>query len=160
MKILISPFSQKLPADKPNPKNYPYWEDVIKIIKNKLPGIEIIQVGAKGEEIIKGVTHLAHSLEPKELLELAKSCNAWLCVDNFLQHFCTYYNIPNGIVIFGQSDPKHFGYPSNINLLKDRSYLRKDQFLIWWHETVTYRADAFVDADTVAKTLFKVLKVD
>jgi hypothetical protein len=61
---------------------------------------------------------------------------------------------------FGQSDPNIFGYPGNINLLKDRSYLRPEQFLHWWHETVFYKEDAFVSAETVTETLFKVLKVD
>ena len=124
MKIIISPYSQKLPVNKPNPKNFPYWEEVIKLIKQKISGVELVQVGVKEEITLKGVTHLAHNLPPKELLELAKSSNAWLSVDNFFQHFCSYYTIPNGIVIFGQSDPNIFVYPFNNNLLKDRKYLR------------------------------------
>lgn len=160
MKILISPYSQKLPVDKPNPKNYPYWEEVLKLIKEKISKVEIIQVGVQEEAIIKGSTHLAHNLSPKELLELAKSCEAWLSVDNFFQHFCTFYNIPNGIVLFGQSDPRIFGYSSNTNLLKDRKYLRRDQFLFWWDDSVVYKAEAFVDAKTVAETVFKTLKID
>lgn len=160
MKILISPYSQKLPVDKPNPKNYPYWEEVIKLIKEKIPKVEIVQVGVKEEVVLKGVTHLAHNLSQKELLDLTKTCNAWLSVDNFFQHFCSYYNIPNGIVLFGQSDPYIFGYPFNINLLKNQKYLRKDQFLFWWDGSVVYKADAFVNAKTVTETLFKTLKLD
>lgn len=160
MKILISPYSQKLPVDKPNPKNYPYWEEVIKLIKQKIPKVEIVQVGVKDETVLKGVTHLAHNLSPKELLELSKSCNVWLSVDNFFQHFCTFYDVPNGIVLFGQSDPRIFGYSSNTNLLKDRKYLRRDQFLFWWDDSVVYKAEAFVDAKTVAETVFKTLKID
>lgn len=160
MKILISPYSQKLPKDVPNPKNYPYWEEVISIIKSKDRNIEIVQIGVKGETELKGIDQLAHNLTQPELLKLAKTCDAWLCVDNFFQHFCTFYKIPNGIVLFGQSDPKYFGYPTNINLLKDKKYLRKDQFLWWWHESVKFNPDAFVDAKTVANTLFKVLNID
>ena len=160
MKILISPYSQKLPENKPNPKNYPYWEEVIKLIKGKLSDAEIIQIGVKEEIVLNGITKIAHNLSQPELLELAKTCNAWISVDNFFQHFCTYYNIANGIVLFGQSDPYHFGYNTNTNLLKDRKYLRQEQFLYWWHESVKYNPDAFVDAETVAKTLFKILKVD
>ena len=70
------------------------------------------------------------------------------------------YKIPNGIVLFGQSDPAHFGYPTNINLLKDKKYLRKEQFLFWWHESVAFRADAFVGPEVVVKTLFRVLNID
>lgn len=160
MKILISPYSQKLPVDKPNPKNFPYWEETIKLIKQKIPKIEIVQVGVQEEVPIKGVTHLAHNLPPKDLLELAKTSSAWLSVDNFFQHFCSYYNIPNGIVLFGQSDPRIFGYSFNTNLLKDPKYLREDQYLFWWHESVSYNAEAFVSAKTVAETVFKTLKLD
>jgi len=160
MKILISPYSQKLPVDKPNPKNYPYWDQVVKLLKQKLPEIEIVQVGVKEEKVIEGVDSVAHNYSQKDLLELAKTCNAWLSVDNFFQHFCTYYKIPNGIVLFGQSDPSHFGYPTNINLLKDKKYFRKEQFLFWWHESVTYRADAFVGPEVVVKTLVRVLNID
>ena len=92
MKILISPYSQKLPVDKPNPKNYPYWEQVVKLIRQKSSDIEIIQVGVKEEKIIEGVSSVAHNFSQKELLELAKTCNAWLSVDNFFQHFCLRLN--------------------------------------------------------------------
>lgn len=160
MKILISPYSQKLPEKKRNPKDFPYWEKTVSLIKNKLSYSEIIQVGTNEEIPIKGITSLAHNYTPENLLKLTKSCNAWLSVDNFFQHFCTYYNIPNGIVIFGQSDPDIFGYSSNTNLLKNRNYLRQDQFLHWWHESVRYNEEVFVSAETVAETLFKVLKVD
>lgn len=162
MNIIISPFSQTLPDNKPNPKNFPYWEETIKLIKEKIPSIKIIQIGKNGEQQLKGTTELAHGLDHKNLLTLAKKCDAWLSVDSFFQHFCAYYKIPNGIVIFSQSDPNIFGYSNNINLLKDRKYLRPgaDQFLFWWREGTVYKEDAFVSAETVAKTLFKVLKVD
>ena len=68
-----------------------------------------------------------NGLGPKKLLKLAQESNAWISVDSFFQHFCSYYKIPNGIVIFSQSDPNIFGYPGNINILKDRAYLRPDQ---------------------------------
>ena len=35
MKILISPYSQKLPEKKRNPKDFPYWEKTVSLIKNK-----------------------------------------------------------------------------------------------------------------------------
>lgn len=160
MKVLLSPYSQKLPTNVINPKNFPYWKEVVSLVNKENKNIELIQVGVTGEPVIEGITQLKHNLTQAQLLELAKTCNAWIGVDNFFQHFCAYYKIPNGIVIFGQSDPKLFGYPHNTNLLKDKKYLRKDQFLWWWHESVKYNPDAFVSAETVVKTLLKVLKVD
>ena len=162
MTIIISPYSQKLPEDKPNPKNFPYWDKTVELIKKKIPDIEIIQIGREGEKVISGITSTAFNLSHENLLKLSRKCNAWISVDSFFQHFCAYYKVPNGIVIFSQSDPNIFGYPSNINLLKDKKYLRpgRDQFLFWWREGTVYKEDAFVSAETVAETLFKVLKVD
>lgn len=161
MNILISPWAQKLPVDKAdyNPKNFPHWNETVKIIKQKLPDLKIIQLGGGNSEVlVEGVTETALNKSPAELLELAKNCDAWISVDSFFQHFCAYYKIPNGIVIFGQSDPNIFGYPFNKNLLKSRSLLREDQFKHWWH--TPNKPEVFVDAETVAKTLFEVLEVD
>lgn len=160
MKIIISPYSQKLPTNSTNPKNYPYWDKVVELIKQKLPSANIIQIGVQGEQIISGVTTVSHNLTYPELYKLASDCNAWLGVDNFFQHFCAYYKIPNGIVIFGQSDPSIFGYKCYTNLLKSKKHLRQEQFLFWWHETVKFNPEVFVTPETVAETLFKMLKVD
>jgi ADP-heptose:LPS heptosyltransferase len=162
MIILISPYARVLPENKCNPKNFPYWENTIKLIKAKIPNAQIVQIGKEGEAVLEGVDRTVFGLGPKNLLELAQKSDAWLSVDSFFQHFCSYYKIPNGIVIFSQSDPKIFGYPRNTNLLKDRKYLRPgaDQFLYWWREGTVYKEEAFVSAETVAETLFKVLKVD
>lgn len=162
MNIIISPYSQKLPENKTNPKNFPYWGRVVELIAQKIPNANIIQIGREGEPVIKGVTKTVFNSSNEELLKLAKESNAWISVDSFFQHFCAYYKIPNGIVIFGQSDPNIFGHSVNINLLKDKKYLRPglDQFLYWWKEGTIYKEEAFVSAETVAETLFKVLKVD
>ena len=162
MKILISPYARILPDNKPNPKNFPHWKETIRLIKNKIPDAQIIQTGLESEPIIEGINEVAFNYGPKKLLKLAQESNAWISVDSFFQHFCSYYKIPNGIVIFSQSDPNIFGYPGNINILKDRAYLRPDreQFHYWWREGTVYKEEAFVKAETVAETLFKVLKVD
>ena len=54
-------------------------------------------------------------------------------------------------MLFGQSDPLIFGHPENINLLKDRKYLREQQF--WWWEQCEYKEDAFVRPEEVIKYL-------
>jgi hypothetical protein len=56
-----------------------------------------------------------------------------------------------GIVLWSVSDPNIYGHPENINLLKDRSYLAKNQFL-WW-DFVEYNADAFVSPEEVIYNL-------
>ena len=43
--IIISPYSKPLRNGLNNPKNYPYWKELISLINE-----EIIQVGVDGEE--------------------------------------------------------------------------------------------------------------
>ena len=43
--ILISPYSKQLTNGKTNPKNYPYWDEVISQIQEP-----IIQIGIEGEK--------------------------------------------------------------------------------------------------------------
>jgi hypothetical protein len=52
-------------------------------------------------------------------------------------------------VIWSQSNPLIFGHEENINLLKDKKYLRKEQFYLW--EQCEYNKDAFVEPTTVLK---------
>ena len=54
-------------------------------------------------------------------------------------------------MLWSVSDPLIFGHQENVNLLKSRDYLAKDQFL-WW-EDQEYKHDAFVYPDEVVKAL-------
>lgn len=144
--IIIAPYAQKLRNGKNNPKNYPHWKELIKLIKTV--DKNIIQVGVKGEEQL--VPECRYNLSLVELTELVKQCDAWIGVDSFFQHFCWDLNKP-GIVIWGQGDPNIFGHPENINLLKDRKYLRPNQFHIW--EQCEYKTNCFVKPHEVMNSL-------
>lgn len=143
--IIIAPWARGMRNGMPHPKNYPYWIEVIKHIDE-----EIIQVGSSGEQQL--VSDFRQNLKLTELADLVKSCKTWMGVDSFFQHFCWDLNKP-GIVIFGQSDPNIFGHKENINLLKDRSYLREKQFWLW--EQCEFRIDSFVEPDVVLDALNK-----
>lgn len=52
-----------------------------------------------------------------------------------------------GVAIFGPSDPNIFGHVENINLLKDRRYLRERQFWLW--SQYEPNPEAFVDPKVV-----------
>jgi ADP-heptose:LPS heptosyltransferase len=149
--IIISPYAQKLRNGNNNPKNYPYWDSLIILLKQVDP--EIVQVGIKGEEPLVADTRFNLSLD--DLTKLVKQCDTWIGVDSFFQHFCWDLNKP-GIVIWGQSDPNIFGHPENINLLLDRKYLRKNQFHIW--EQCEYRTDCFVDPHIIINKIHILLK--
>lgn len=143
--IIISPYARKLREDKPHPKNYPYWDEVLRHIDE-----HIIQVGIEGETQLT----LDHrkNLNLYHLSELVRECKTWISVDSFFQHFCWDIGKP-GIVVFGQSDPNIFGHPENINLLKDRKYLREQQFWLW--EQCEYNEESFVGPDVVLNSLRK-----
>lgn len=141
--IVISPFAKKLNNGKNNPKNYPYWKELISLINEP-----IVQVGVTGEEQL--VDQFYQNLSLSELKDLVLQCRTWISVDSFFQHFC--WDIGKyGIVIWGQSDPNIFGHPENINLLKDRSYLLEKQFYMW--DMITYRHDCFVEPKEIIKHL-------
>lgn len=145
MKIIISPFSQKLRNGKENPKNYPfeYWSDVVDVLQKDH---EIIQVGVKGEPQL--VPEFYTNLKMKALKEILDGADTFISVDNFFPHFAHHYG-KRGIVIFSRSNPEIYGYPENINLLKSREHLRPDQFGLW--ESVLYIKDAFIDPKEVVQ---------
>ena len=141
--IIISPYAQKLKNGKTNPKNYPYWRELIAQINEP-----IIQVGVEGEKQL--VDNFVKNRHIDELCTLLKDCRTWIGVDSFFQHLA-WREGKQGIVLWGPSDPLIFGHPENINLLKDRKYLAPNQFL-WWEQT-EHLAERFVDPSEVLKHL-------
>jgi ADP-heptose:LPS heptosyltransferase len=143
--IIISPYSKFMRNGAKHPKNYPYWDQVISHIKEP-----VIQVGVEGETQL--VSDFRKNLPLSELATLVHQSKTWMSCDSFFQHFCWDLGKP-GVVVFSQSDPNIFGHPENINLLKDRKYLREKQFWIW--EQAEYNEDAFVGPDVVLQALKK-----
>ena len=143
-KIIISPYSRKLRNGKENPKNYPFWNELLSLLKNE--GFYIIQIGRTGEVKLEKSDELLLDKSLNDLKKLISESDIWISVDNFLPHLCHLIPKP-GIVLFGQSDPLIFGHKENINLLKDRKYLREKQFDIW--ECCECNNDAFVEPSVV-----------
>lgn len=152
--IIISPFSRKMRnGTKKNPKDYPYWNELIQMILEKYPEQKIIQIGINGEEILNN-TEVMFNKTLDELKELLKQCDYWISVDNFFHHLAVFVG-KKGIVLFGQSDPEIFGHKENINILKGREYLRPDQFNYW--EARTFDENVFVkpyEIMTIIETIF------
>ena len=138
--ILINPWARKLRNGEENPKNYPYWKELI----GKLEDNDIIQIGVEGEKPL--VDDFRKNLSFKELCKLVNEAEICIGVDSFLQHLCWYLKKPC-IVLWGQSDPAIFGHSENINILKDKKYLREKQFDLWEfteYNQTRFNADAFV----------------
>jgi ADP-heptose:LPS heptosyltransferase len=124
-----------------NPKNYPYWKELVKGLADDY---DIIQIGVEGEEQL--VEDFRVDLPISDIKNLLRCADTWISVDNFLPHLAHLLKKP-GIVLWGESDPNIFGYPENKNLLKSRRNLRPDQFGIW--DGRTHRPEIFVDAEVV-----------
>jgi ADP-heptose:LPS heptosyltransferase len=141
--IIISPYSKALTNGNRNPKNYPYWKELIELIDEP-----IIQVGVEGEEQL--VPEFCKNLPIARLKELIAECRTWIGCDSFFQHLAWSCNKP-GIVLWSVSDPLIFGHAENINLLKDRANLALNQFL-WWDFT-EFDENKFVLPKEVLKSL-------
>lgn len=150
--IILAPYARALRnGEKNHPKNYPFWDKLIPLLKDL--DSSLIQVGSKGEDLLPGI-HELHPLSLSELAGLVEHCDAWISVDSFFQHFCWDLGKP-GVVLWGQSDPLIFGHPENINLLKSRLFLREKQFWLW--EQTPYSQEAFVDPTTVIESVQSLL---
>ena len=148
--IIISPYARMLRSgEKNHPKNYPYWNALIPMIREL--DSDIVQVGSGSEEALPGIKNL-QLLSLVNLASLINHCKTWVSVDSFFQHLA-WDEGKQGIVLWGPSDPLIFGHPENINLLKDRSYLVENQF-IWWEATPHSNA-RFVEPQKVIEHLRK-----
>ena len=141
--IIISPYSKALLSGKQNPKNYPYWEELIAMIDEP-----IVQVGIEGEKQL--VPDFRKNLPIPALRELLRQCRTWISCDSFFQHL-GWDEGKKGIVLWGVSDPLIYGHPENTNLLVDRKYLAENQFL-WW-EFVDHQNERFVKPKIVLEHL-------
>jgi hypothetical protein len=137
--ILISRAISKIrTGDKRNPKDYPFWDRLIELIKEK--GLEIKEI--EGE------------LPYPALDKLINESITVVCPDSFIGHYCWYLG-KRAIVIFGQSDPVIFGHPENINMLKDRKYLREGQFDFW--DAVSFNEETFCPPEDILKEIEKMV---
>jgi ADP-heptose:LPS heptosyltransferase len=109
---------------------------------------ELIQVGAEGDEQI--VPYFRKGLSFSKVGELIEDSDTAICVDSYLQHHCWFLN-KKAIVLWGMSDPLIFGHTLHLNLLKDRSFLRPNQFDLYYSSD--YLPESFVSPDEVLKAL-------
>lgn len=151
MKILISPYSKTLRNGKENPKNYPHWEEIVRLLRERGHDVIQLQYGSERGIPLCPVIHYDSIKIVEQVVEY--SCDTFIAVDNFLQHLA-HFKKKRGVVIWGKSDPVLFGYPENINLLKDRKYLRNHQFETW--EMTEFDPTVFVDPQIVVEAVEKI----
>ena len=143
-KILISPYSRQLEKNARNPKNYPHFQDLIDLLKQN--NCYVTQVGQGSEEIFPNVNDYIFNARLKDLKEKIISYDFWISVDNFFHHLGASVG-KRGVTIWGKSDPEIFGYEMNLNILKDRKFLRSQQFWLW--SQTEYDENVFLPAQEV-----------
>lgn len=146
--IIIAPYAKRLLNGQRNPKDYPFWAEVVRA----LPG-PIVQVGAAGEEPL--VEDFRPDLSVQELRALIRECETWVGCDSFFQHLA-WDEGKYGVVLWAVSDPNIYGHPENLNLLKDRSTLAPNQFM-WWENT-PHDPTKFVDPAAVVAAVRAMLE--
>jgi hypothetical protein len=145
--ILLNAWSRPLISGKQNPKNYPWWPQVLAEIT-----VPVVQVAVRGEQSL--VPDTRWDLNLTELAHLVDECDTWLAVDSFFQHFCWDLN-KQGIVVWGPSNPHIFGHEQNINLTLGTQAWRANQFLTW--EQDPWDAQKHVPPKQVLTALCKLL---
>ncbi len=142
MQICIFPRCKRLKDGSPSPKDYPYWQQLVSLMKQD--GYDIIQISPFSEEYIDGVKIMTGALSIEEIKDLVNKSVTYISCDSFAPHLLSFIR---GYVIFGVSDPKIYGYERNLNILKDRSFLKKLQFEDWRpHDN---NKEAYLSAGTV-----------
>lgn len=125
-----------------NPKDYPFWKELE----------DTLCTDAYRQKVI--LINIEKELPLPELRAVLLEADIIITVDSFIQHYC--WSIGKRcVVLFGKSDPDIFGHRENINVLKDRKYLRPDQFNTW--EETSYNSEAFVTPDVVLDIIDKLL---
>ncbi len=157
MNIVISPWSAKLIKDgieRPNAKNYPYWRQLVALLRKD--GHTVYQIGLGGERII-GANGFLFNQKFEDLKKLIINTHTWVSVDNFLPHFVNTECMQKpGFVVFGLSDPRIYGYSYNRNLLKSEEYLRPDQANMWFD--IAPQDDAYFDYLEIRKIIYEKLE--
>jgi ADP-heptose:LPS heptosyltransferase len=138
--ILIHPFAQTMRNGMLNPKTPPtsWWQIVLAALKER----DVVQLGVNGDQPLIPTATMRTNRPFSEIRSLVQHCAYWIAVDSFLPHLAHHVGKP-GVVIWSQSDPVIFGYQENLNLLKDRTFLRPRQFGVW--EAASYRPEAFLE---------------
>ena len=156
--IIISPCSAKLrDSDKPNPKNYPtaLWVQLVALLRHRR--YQTTQIGVSGEERITGTDYFVVDKPLNEIKQMVDNAELFIAVDNFLPHLCNAEKVDTpGIVLVGQGNPVHWGYPQNVNLYKDKKYFRERQFWPW--EDAQYIPEAFVPPQEVVWNVDELIK--
>ena len=144
-KIAIAPYAKKLSKNKPNPKDWPFFPKLIRLLRQHIPDCIITQLGADGEELFD-VNQDITGLPIKFLIKQLHEFNIIISVDSYIPHVCAAIG-KQCIVLFSVTDSSIFGHSSNINLIKDKRFIAENKFDVL--EKIMYDPEAFMKPDII-----------
>jgi ADP-heptose:LPS heptosyltransferase len=126
--MLVAKGVKPMRNGKSNPREYPYWDELIRKLQDKFLIVEV------------------EVMPLPELKQLILSCDIWIAVESFFQHYAWSLG-KYGYVLWGQGDPLIFGHKENVNLIKDRKNIRSNVFEFW--ENAECKPETFLKPDEV-----------
>jgi len=105
-------------------RNYKEGQEVINLLKESLPEINIIVFSHPNEQEPLLNTTQTMFTDKLDFMILAKYCLSFICIDSSLQHICSNKSFnKKGVVLWGTSHSSMFGYEKNVNLISDYPYV-------------------------------------
>lgn len=139
MKIIVAPYSRSRKDGKRNPKNYPWWQLLLEELASDRHELTVITYGEEEHINVAAKTYTPGRLYSVE--SLLESHDMFMSVDNYMQHMAHFLGV-RGVVMYGPSDPRIFGYKENLNLYEDEKFFRPHQFQTW--DECDFSEDAFM----------------
>jgi len=103
-------------------RDYNYGQEVIDLIKQKYPWVNIVPYGYPHELNYKNTITWKDD-HRSVMMVLAKYCKTFISIDSSLQHMCSSRNFhKSGVCLFGTTSPTMFAYDKNINLVSNYPY--------------------------------------
>ena len=94
-----------------------YYGRLVRLLKEKYPEVQIIQIGSKRQPPISGVDlDLRGKTDVEEVFSLLKHARLHISQEGGLVHARHFLGGGTSVVLFGPTDERFYGYPENINL--------------------------------------------
>lgn len=95
-----------------------HWplENWVELVR-QLPEYTFIQIGLKKEPVVQGALDWRGTTTLREAFCLIKHATSFVGVDGSMSHATNAFDTP-GVVLFGDSSPRQWGHPNNINISK------------------------------------------
>ncbi len=94
-----------------------YYRRFVRLLKDKYPEVQIIQIGSKKQTPISGVDiDLRDQTDMEEAFSLLKHAKLHISQEGGMVHARHFLGGGTSVVLFGPTDERFYGYPENINL--------------------------------------------